>query len=965
MKSESEKREAAKNFVEYWIQKGGEKQDTQKFWSMLLRDILDVYAPERTIDFEKRVKIGNTKYIDAYLADTKIAIEQKSSYIDLDKAEKQSDGSELTPFEQLKRYDDNLPFSEKSRWLIVCNFREFRIYDTQLCTFQTVLLKDLSKEYYRLQFLIDEKIETIRREEEISKAAGTLVGKLYDAFYGEYVPPKNAKATQGNPRGLSESQLSSLNILCVRLVFCLYANTAGLFETRFSFVNYLKSFNLPNVRNGLINLFKALDTPLEERDEYDESIKPFPYVNGGLFKDTSVTIPHLTKEILDLIIDECAVFNWSEISPTIFGAVFESTLNPDTRHKGGMHYTSIENIHKVIDPLFMDSLTAELSKIKSIVSLRERRLAVKEFQDKISSLKFLDPACGSGNFLTESYLSLAKLEIEALKATKDTNDMFVTGQAKVDISQFYGIEINDYAVTVAKTALWIAESQVAELVNEILQDKKVLFPLTTTANIVENNALRLDWATLKPIDDSAVIEGLFALSTTEVDGSVINYNYVMGNPPYLGYSQMKNDSIQKIDMKRIFNGVKSAGILDYVSSWYQKAAELIKDTDIKAAFVSTSSITQGEQVAVLWKHLFNQGIQIDFAYRTFKWDNRHDDPNKENPYIDKNMAQVHCVVIGFSYGQNDSVKYIYNDDGSIETASHINGYLLPMEDIFIENRKMPLGNVSEMVYGNKPTDGGYLFLTAEERKEFLKKEPKSRKYIKQILGAKEYINKQLRYCLWLVNADPAKLIHMPMIMDRVEKVRTFRLKSEKEATRKSASYPTLFQEIRQPNSNYLIIPRVSSERRKYVPIGFISPKIIVNDSVQIIPNATLFEFGVLTSIVHMAWMRVVCGRLEIDYRYSKEIVYNNFPWCTPTDEQKKKIEASAHAILDARAQYPTVSLADLYGEKMYMFPLLENAHKDNDRAVLEAYGFDMSTFPSEEDMLTTLFRLYAKTQQQS
>ena len=548
MKTQAEQRKAAQEFAEYWANKGDEKQESQRFWIDLLQNVLAVVDATKIIDFEKRVKIGATKFIDGYIAETKTIIEQKGAKIDIDKGEKQSDGTELTPFEQAKRYNDNLPYSEKAKWIVVSNFREIRIYnmDSEEADkhFEAIRLEDLPREYYRLEFLVDKNNETIRREEELSIEAGKLVDKIYKPLLKQYIEQ-------------NESSLRSLNILCVRIVFCLYAEDAGLFATRTSFEDYLRSFNLPNVRDGIIKLFKALDTPLEKRSKYDESLKPFPYVNGGLFKDENIEIPNFTQEIIDVICNDCAVFNWSEISPTIFGAVFESTLNPETRRKGGMHYTSIQNIHKVIDPLFLDSLKSELNEIKAITSIKKRREAITKYQDKISSLKFLDPACGSGNFLTESYLSLAKLEIEALEATKDSGEMFVNGQAKVDISQFFGIEINDFAVTVAKTALWIAESQVNEKVNEILQDKKPFLPLTTNAFIVEGNALRMDWSTLKAQDGFVKCEGeldLFSGFTTQVDGSMHEYNYIMGNPPFVGHQWRSID--QQNDMDRVFVDLK-------------------------------------------------------------------------------------------------------------------------------------------------------------------------------------------------------------------------------------------------------------------------------------------------------------------------------------------------------------------------------------------------------------------------
>ena len=947
MKTQAEQRKAAQEFAEYWANKGDEKQESQRFWINLLQNVLAVVDATKIIDFEKRVKIGATKFIDGYIAETKTIIEQKGAKIDIDKGEKQSDGTELTPFEQAKRYNDNLPYSEKAKWIVVSNFKEIRVYDMDSEEadkhFEAIRLEDLPREYYRLEFLVDKNNETIRREEELSIEAGKLVDKIYKPLLKQYIEQ-------------NESSLRSLNILCVRIVFCLYAEDAGLFATRTSFEDYLRSFNLPNVRDGIIKLFKALDTPLEKRSKYDESLKPFPYVNGGLFRDENIEIPNFTQEIIDVICNDCAVFNWSEISPTIFGAVFESTLNPETRRKGGMHYTSIQNIHKVIDPLFLDSLKSELNEIKAITSIKERREAITKYQDKISSLKFLDPACGSGNFLTESYLSLAKLEIEALEATKDSGEMFVNGQAKVDISQFFGIEINDFAVTVAKTALWIAESQVNEKVNEILQDKKPFLPLTTNAFIVEGNALRMDWSTLKAQDGFVKCEGeldLFSGFTTQVDGSMHEYNYIMGNPPFVGHQWRSID--QQNDMDRVFVDLKSNfGKLDYVCAWYKKAIDLMQNTTIKAAFVSTNSIVQGESVATMWKPLFEKkNFVIDFAYSSFKWDSESSE-----------KAHVHCVIIGFSchtdsilLTQNQATKKIFNADGKVEEAKNINGYLLNAPNVFIENRGKPLySDMPKMSKGSQPTDGGNLILSSEEKDELIKKYPLSEKIIKQYISADDYINHKLHYCLWLKGVAPNEYRKIVPIMDRLEKVRKMRAASPTKSVQRDAETPMLFTQIRQPETDYLVVPEVSSQRRKYIPIGFMSKNVIVSNMIYAIPNASLYSFGILISNLHMAWMRSVCGRLKSDYRYTPA-VYNNFPWCTPTDEQKSKIEQTAKAILDARALFPDASLADLYDE-LGMPPELRKAHHENDKAVLSAYGFKADM--SEAEIVAELFKMYEK-----
>ena len=951
-----EQKKAAAKFAEFWADKGDEKQETSRFWIQLLGEVLGVENPTERIEFEKRVQLSHTSYIDAYIPETKVLIEQKGAKIDLHKAYPQSDGTPLTPFQQAKRYADEMRHSMRPRWIVVCNFQEILVYDleTPHADPQQIFLRDLEKEYYRLQFIVDSGNDQIRREEEISLKAGELVGKLYDALIKEYIDP-------------DENSLRSLNILCVRIVFCLYAEDAGLFETRTTFEDYIKSFTVDNLRDGIIKLFKALDTPLEKRDKYDLKIKAFPYVNGGLFADQSIEIPNFTEEIVNVLVNHCAPFDWADISPTIFGAVFESTLNPETRRKGGMHYTSVENIHKVIDPLFMDNLNAEYKSIEEAAqmpSLRRQRL--HEFQKKLGSLKFLDPACGSGNFLTETYLSLRRLENKVISALNKGEkvlglDFFI----EVKINQFYGIEINDFAVTVAKTALWIAESQMMAETEAILGQELDFLPLTTNAFIVEGNALRMDWATLKPTNENATSsEGLFSGFTTEIDGEKHEYDYIIGNPPFVGARLMSES--QKKDLLDVFGKTKNAGNLDYVSCWYQRSVELMKDTSAKAALVSTNSISQGEHVAILWKTLFEQGISIDFAWRTFRWDSESSE-----------KAHVHCVIVGFSC-RNTSLgvspqptKRIFTEDGETIIAQNINGYLLNAPNAFAESRKKPICKVSEMVFGSMPNDNGNLIISANEYDDFLKKEPLAKPYIREFLGAEEFINGKKRYCLWLKGISPNELRKMPQVMKRIEAVKHLRESSSREATRKLADMPHLFGEIRQPESgNYLLVPRVSSERRQYVPMGYLPSDIIASDATQIVPNATLYEFGVLTSNVHNAWMRAVCGRLKSDYRYSNTIVYNNFPWPSAVvepvettghfdklNELKTKIEQTAQAILDARALYPKASLADLYDE-LSMPPELRRAHRDNDRAVMEAYGFNPKM--TENEMVAELFKMYER-----
>ncbi len=913
--TEVEKRKVAKEFAEYWKDKGYEKGESQKFWLALLRDVLGVESPEKFIFFEDQVHLDHTSFIDGNIPATHVLIEQKGVDKDLRKPIKQSDGSLLNPFQQAKRYASELPYSQRPRWIVTCNFQEFLIYDMEKPNGEpeSILLKDLAKEYYRLQFLVDMGNENVKKEMEISIKAGELVGILYDAILQQYIDKS------------SERTLKSLNALCVRVVFCLYAEDSGLFGEHMAFHNYLKSFAVKDIRRALIDLFKVLDTKIEDRDPYlDSALASFPYVNGGLFADENIEIPQFNQKIVDILLRNASEdFDWSEISPTIFGAVFESTLNPETRRAGGMHYTSIENIHKVIDPLFVNDLKDELDKIKEIKVEKIRNKQLEDYCTKLGALNFLDPACGSGNFLTETYISLRKLENEALSLIhKNQIVMDLDNIVKVSIKQFYGIEINDFAVTVAKTALWISESQMLKETENIVNKEIDFLPLKSYTNIVEGNALRIDWESVIPKN---------------------KLNYIMGNPPFIGARLMGDE--QKTDINSIFGSKwKNAGNLDYVACWYKKSVEMMKDTSIRTALVSTNSISQGESVANLWKPLFETGVHIDFAHKTFRWDSEA-----------SLKAHVYCVIIGFSFTQTKP-KVLYSSD-RFEIVKNINPYLINAYNVFVESRKKPLCNVKEMVFGSMPNDGGYLSNYSLERKqEIVKKYPQSEICFKQIVGAEEFINNKIRYCLWLKNISPLLIKQIPTILEAVSKVKDLRIASNRDATKKLADTPYLFGEIRQPESgDYLLIPRVSSENRKFIPIGFLNSNIISSDSNLIIPNANLYDFGILTSNIHMAWTRVVCGRLEMRYRYSKDIVYNNFPWPNATQEQKEKIEKTAQAILDARALYPNCSLADLYDE-ITMPKELRKAHQENDKAVMQAYGFSIKM--TESECVAELMKLY-------
>ena len=931
---------AAKEFALQWENRGNEKSDTQHFWTDLLQKVLLVSDPHSYIEFEKPVRFKNQQSIDGYIFSTRVLIEQKSFGVKLDVPLPQSDGAKLTAYQQARRYISGLSNLENPRYIITCNFSEIWVYDNRSnpnSEPEKIQLKDLEKEYHRLNFLVDEEAVPLHQEKVISIEAGDIVEAIYDKLHEQYIEKDSAETLQ------------SLNKLCVRLVFCLYAEDAGLFGSHTAFYDYLDSFkNISHWRKAIIDLFHVLNTPYDKRDEYDEELNAFPYVNGGLFSDENIIIPQFTEELRILILEKASAgFDWSKISPTIFGAVFESTIDAKERKEGGMHYTSVENIHKVIDPLFLNRLWKEFY---DIIGKREEKLSndidiyrtnkeklrklnqnqVKQLdtlQNKIAGLKFLDPACGSGNFLTETYISLRRLENEIIRKLYDSN-MFVgwiNNPVKVGIHQFYGMEVNDFAVSVAKTALWIAEHQMLKETEKIASFDIDPLPLKSYDNIKKCNALRTDWSSIVPVNV---------------------LNYFMGNPPFYGARKMTQE--QKADLKYVFgddwNGV---GDLDYVAGWYKIATELMaQHPQIKTALVSTNSITQGEQVALLWQPLMdNYKLHIDFAHRTFRWDNQA-----------KKEAKVHCVIIGCSIGKKDDTLEIY-DGKKIIQAEHINPYLSNAPDVWIINHRKPLSKVPEIGIGNKPIDDGNYIFTKEEMDAFICKEPLSKNYFHPYYGAVEFINQKPRYCLWLGFCDPNELIRMPNCLKRVKLVREFRLSSKSKGTRKLADTPTRFHVENMPHGNYILVPCHTSENRNYIPMGFMSDKDICSNAVLLIPNAQLYHFGILQSWIHMTWMKTICGRIKSDYRYSKEIVYNNFPWPKPTAEQKNKIEETAQAILDARAEYSDSNLDALYNVNTMPAKLLK-AHKANDKAVLAAYGLSPNT--SESEMVAELFILYKK-----
>ncbi|MFI3888264.1 DNA methyltransferase [Streptococcus parauberis] len=913
-----EQKKQAKQFIKRWENRGNERQDSQSFWLDLLSSVYGIENPANYISFEDKVMLDHTSFMDAYISKTNVMIEQKGSNKDLNKAIKQSDGSFLTPFQQAKRYSANLPYSQRPRWIITCNFKEFYIYDMEQPNAEAIIIKlaDLEKEYYRLEFLVDKDNEHLEREMQISIQAGEIVGEIYNGLIKQYI---NAD---------SPETLHAINQLIVRLVFCLYAEDSGIFGHKLIFHDYLAQYSTKHFRRALLDLFDVLNTPIDKRDPYlDDDLAQFPYVNGGMFAEIDMEVPNFTDELRTLILDNASSgFDWSSISPTIFGAVFESTLNPETRRSGGMHYTSIENIHKVIDPLFLDELKNELNEIRQFKLLTTVEQKAKNFQLKLAKLTFFDPACGSGNFLTETYLSLRRLENEAIKLYMGDSVSLDLGQdlVKVKLSQFYGIEINDFAVSVAKTALWIAESQMLEETKEIVFSNIDFLPLKSYTNIVEGNALTVEWEEIVPKE---------------------HLNFIIGNPPFVGAKYANTEQKKSIELVN-----KKLKGVDLVSCWFYKAAEFAQGTNIEIAFVSTNSITQGQQISVLWEFLlFEFKMKINFAYRTFAWKSEADE-----------KAAVHCVIISYSSKSREN-KYIF--DGNTITKVHkISPYLVSGTELYIPKARRPLCDVPIMIKGSQPTDGGNLILNEDDKNELIKLEPKVLPYIKKYMGASDLIKNTNRYCLWLKECTPAELKQMPTVLKRLEKVRISRLNSSKISTQKWADFPYLFTEDRQPLDDYLMVPVVSSQNRRYIPMDFVSKNIIANTNAQVIPGSNIFHFAILSSNVHMAWMRVVAGRMKSDYAYSATIVYNNFPWPSISSDKKTYITKTGQAILDARKLYPDSSLADLYDE-LTMPKELRRAHQINDKAVMEAYGFiktvdGKKTWLSESETVSKLFEMY-------
>lgn len=930
----------AKEFVKRWQKRlaaipagsNNEQQDTQKFWVDLLINVLGI--PSNTIDsfvdFERKVR---GRRIDVFVSDHNFLCEQKSWGIDLDKPEPRNGGME-TPLQQAMWYARHLPYSERPRWVMTCNFGTFRLYDLDNerpeDTVQEFSLEEFPDSLYLLSFLTSNETSRLHKEQQLSIEAGAYVSRLYDALAKQYhhIEEKDERA---------QEEQRSLNVLITRIIFLLYAEDADLLQSHQAFGRYCEG-DPAKLRRKLVDLFETIDTPLEQRDEYmDEDLAAFPYVNGGLFADSSIIVPQMTSEILEAITDASQDFDWREISGVIFGGVFEGTLNPETRHAGGMHYTSVENIERCLKPLFLDELWDELHEAEGERTAAKRKQALARLHDKVASITIGDPACGSGNFLTEAYRQLRTIENRIIEdeLSEETGNAGQTSlviaqdsPVRVSLDQLYGIEINDFAVSVAKTALWITEEQMLRKTQEIYVGYDFDFlPLRSLSNLHEGNALKTDWSEVFPDD----------------------LTYLVGNPPFLGARNQSKE--QKAELLEVFDGAKNAGNIDYCGAWYMKAARFTQGKRTRCALVSTNSICQGEQVANLWKPLHDLGIHIDFAHNTFRWDNEAAD-----------KAHVFCVIVGFSRENCEKRLYVHDTPDAVEVkkaAKSINAYLSDAPDAFIWNRNKPICDVPKIGIGNKPIDGGFYLFADEEKTDFLNKEPGAESYFHRWIGSREFLHGESRWCLYLGDAAFAELKELPRCRERIEAVREYRLASKSAPTRKLADRPAHFHVENMPKGNSIVVSKVSSERRRYIPMGFVGPETLCSDLVFLIPNASLYHFGVLQSQFHNAWMRTVAGRLKSDYRYSGGIVYNNFVWPEPTVSQREEVERCAQAVLDARDAQEGATLADMYDPKNEtFFPELMAAHRALDAAVEAAYGVDFGG--DEERIVAHLFNLYAK-----
>jgi hypothetical protein len=902
--SPNEMKKRALSFAKEWENTSREEAEAKEFLIQFL-NIFDI-TRRRVATFEHRVKKldDGDGYIDL-LWKGYLLVEMKSKGKDLAKA-----------YNQAKDYCHGLKEHELPKIILICDFTHFHVYDENGACNQ-FLLEDLAKNLNLFDVLTGRERRTFVEQDPVNFAAAELMGKLHDklkeiGYVGHY-----------------------LELYLVRLLFILFADDTGIFD-RDSFNAYLQT----NTREDgadlamhLASLFDVLNREHTRRlKNLDEDLARFPYVNGKLFEE-QLPPASFDSDMRKMLLDAC-LLDWGKISPAIFGSLFQSVMDPKARRNLGAHYTSEKNILKVIEPLFMDELRDTYDKH------RHQKNELRKLHKHISDLRFLDPACGCGNFLIIAYRELRLLEMDIVETLLEGQTVTDIGTYfLLDVDQFYGIEYEEFPAQIAQVAMWLMDHQMNVRASQRFGDYYVRLPLRKSATIVHGNALRVDWQSL--------------LTPMPWEKKEARFDYIMGNPPFIG-KHLQNQS-QKDDMEFVFGKIPGIGILDYVAAWYLVSAKYINLNNVlllktKVAFVSTNSIAQGEQVGVLWNELFkNFKIKIHFAYRTFKWGNEA-----------KANAAVHVVIIGFSnfdIKQKSLFEYSNNNiNPSLSTVNNINPYLVAGNDVIVLSRTNPICDVPKMIYGSKPVDDGNFFLTPNEKIEFLEKEPLAEKYIKPILSSHEYLNGKERFCFWLLNANPSELSRMPLLKNRLSAIREFRSRSTKESVRKQAETPTLFSEIRQPVSNYILIPRHSSENRNYVPFGFFDKEIIVSDSCAALPNAKMFHFGIITSMMHNAWIKYTCGRIKSDYRYSNLLVYNNYPWpLSPTEKQKQSVEASAQAVLDARGIFPDASLADLYDPNT-MPPVLVKAHQALDKAVDLCYR--PQPFPSETKRIEYLFELY-------
>lgn len=888
------------HFSKEWANETNENAEAKSFWD----DFFNIFgvSRRRVATFEQSVnKLDDKKGFIDLLWKGQILIEHKSRGKDLDKA-----------YTQAKDYFPGLSESELPKYILVSDFYNFRLYDLDESTHTEFTINELIDNIHLFGFIAGYQKKTYKEEDPVNIKAAELMGLLHDKL-------KEVGYTGHN-----------LEIYLVRLLFCLFADDTNIFEKNifWEYIDLKTNEDGSDLAYHLHTLFYVLNTPEENRlKNLDESINAFPYVNGKLFEEN--LLPAAFDSEMRQILIKCCALDWGKISPAIFGSLFQSVMNPELRRNLGAHYTSEKNILKLIKPLFLDELWAEFNKVKS------NRKKLEEFHDKLASLKFLDPACGCGNFLIISYRELRLLELEILKIlfTDDEGDkqqvININTIFKLDVDSYYGIEYEEFPARIAEVAMWLIDHQMNMKISEEFGLYFTRLPLKKGANITIGNALQLDWNNIVPKN---------------------KLSYILGNPPFIG-KQLQNKN-QKKDMDTIFKDVKGAGVLDYVTAWYIKSAQYIQSTNIKVAFVSTNSISQGEQVGLLWNELFNKyNIKIHFAHKTFKWNNEA-----------RGVAGVYVVIIGFS-NHDILQKHLYeydtpkSDPHEIK-VKNINPYLVEGNDIIILKRTKPLNDIPEITFGSKPVDGGHLILSDEEKNNIIKKEPASSKYIKPLISGKEYLNNKHRWCLWLTDITPKDLKELKEIYKRVDAVKQFRLNSKKAKTVELASTPTLFAELRQPNSDFILIPLTTSENRKYIPLAFFSKDYIVNNTISFIPDANLYNFGILSSYMHMSWISYVCGRLESRYRYSNAIVYNNFPWPEkPSEKNISNVELKVKNILKIRDNYPESSLADLY-DPLSMPPKLMKAHQGLDKAVDLCYR--SNPFPNDLKRIEFLFELYEK-----